>query len=337
MTDAPNLGSSFYIWVKPGDVDRTRQTYTALGYVVESLDTTHLQLWVHRPWPPAPPALAPGEKGIDVSHWNTVMDWGRVRLAGYRFAYIKRSQGLTGVDVKGTTHWADAHQAGLLIGAYHYFEWDQDGGQQAMHFLAVLGEVPGRLTPAIDVEPDGQPNQNIDQQVSTDNLRKLLAVMEEQGLRPPVIYTSKNAWARMTTEPPDLIVYPLWVADYSAPLDLPTGFPWARFQQIGQGAVDGVSGAVDLNVYRGVIPPTPPPVKHTLADLTNQAVINLFALAFGKSPSGQPQPYIEAIGRALTAAQQSILYGQRLAGYVGPAVEDMTLTDTEKAALIAAL
>ena len=75
-------------------------------------------------------------------------------------------------------------------------------------------------------------------------------------------------------------------------------------------------------------PPPPPPPKHTMATMSNQQVINLFAKAVGL-------PVLEA---QLTTAQKTTLYMQRLALYLGPAVEDMpTLTAAQRASVIAAL
>jgi GH25 family lysozyme M1 (1,4-beta-N-acetylmuramidase) len=73
-------------------------------------------------------------------------------------------------------------------------------------------------------------------------------------------------------------------------------------------------------------PTTAPPTNHTMSNLNGQHVINLFDGCFGSS-------YFDALTRAGLAD----LVNHRLAGYTGPAVEDLPLTDAEKAKLIAAL
>ena len=72
------------------------------------------------------------------------------------------------------------------------------------------------------------------------------------------------------------------------------------------------------------VPPAPV-VKTTMATLTNQQVINIFDKAVGL-------PVLEA---QLSAFQKTTLYakdanGKRSALYTGPAVEDMTLTETQR-------
>lgn len=77
-----------------------------------------------------------------------------------------------------------------------------------------------------------------------------------------------------------------------------------------------------------IYPPVGPP-EHTLADKTNQAVINLFNTAFG------PNAYI---AKLTAATDEATLFSKRAALYVGPPIETMPgLTDAEKARLIAAL
>lgn len=222
----------------------------AEGWTARS-DATHTlhQVTMRRP---LPLPLSPGELGLDVSHWQGTIDWVKARAAGYRFVYIKRSQGVDLVDSRGLINWKGAHNAGFLIGGYHYFEHDKDGGQQAMHFSATLGEDVGHLTPAVDVEPDGQPRLPLHPKAEiTDNLKKFLDTLENLGLRPCVIYTSAGAWPTMTTLPAWAGEYPLWAADWTDPLQLPAGWSHARYRQKGQRAVNGFASDVDWNVFQG--------------------------------------------------------------------------------------
>jgi hypothetical protein len=74
--------------------------------------------------------------------------------------------------------------------------------------------------------------------------------------------------------------------------------------------------------------PDDAPAKHTMATLTNQSVINLFAKVLS----------VAVLEAQLTPAQDLRLSGQRQALYTGPAVEDMPLlTAAQKAQVIAAL
>ncbi|WP_227011760.1 glycoside hydrolase family 25 protein [Paenibacillus lutimineralis] len=59
-------------------------------------------------------------QGIDVSHWNGVIDWSKVAASGISFAFIKATQ--NSVDKRFLENVKGAKTAGLLIGAYHYMD-----------------------------------------------------------------------------------------------------------------------------------------------------------------------------------------------------------------------
>lgn len=59
-------------------------------------------------------------KGIDVSIYNTPVDWDAVAAAGIKFAICRTGYGKTGVDESFAANVDGAHKAGLICGAYHY-------------------------------------------------------------------------------------------------------------------------------------------------------------------------------------------------------------------------
>ena len=59
-------------------------------------------------------------KGIDVSENNGCVDFDAVKAAGYDFVIVRCSYGQTGRDDAFASNVARAHDAGLLVGAYHY-------------------------------------------------------------------------------------------------------------------------------------------------------------------------------------------------------------------------
>lgn len=81
-------------------------------------------------------------KGIDVSSnqhpANKPIDWFAVAEAGYGFAIVKATQGMSYVNPWLATDLDDARAAGLFVGAYHYFEAGDDAVVQAKHFTSQL-------------------------------------------------------------------------------------------------------------------------------------------------------------------------------------------------------
>src|SRR5262245_48071429 len=91
-------------------------------------------------------------QGLDVSHFQGTVDWPQVAQAGYGFAFIKATDGITYTDPMFAQNWAGAKAAGLLRGAYHFFEADDDPQQQAENFLKTVSLESGDLPPVLDVE-----------------------------------------------------------------------------------------------------------------------------------------------------------------------------------------
>lgn len=212
--------------------------------------------------------LAAGDQGYDVSRHNWPVDHAAGARAGMRFVYIRASMGLpgggyTGLDDKYTFHRRDAEVAGLLTGFYHYFVWDLDGGLQADHFYNAVGGDFGGLPPVVDVEPrESDTPEVVDKGRSTLNLVGFINRLQYLTGKLPVIYTSQNAWRRMTTEPEWIRNYLLFVADYDAPLQLPAhaAFAWMHQYRVAEaGELDWHPGRLDLDRYTGDDPPPVPP------------------------------------------------------------------------------
>lgn len=72
-------------------------------------------------------------EGIDVSHWNGTIKWGKVYDAGYKFVFIKATQGTRFVDRMFWKNAKAAHDAGLLTIPYHFINHEPPD-LQAAHF-----------------------------------------------------------------------------------------------------------------------------------------------------------------------------------------------------------
>jgi GH25 family lysozyme M1 (1,4-beta-N-acetylmuramidase) len=278
--------------------------------------------------------LGPSETGIDVSRWNnsqTVIDFAKVKAAGHRFVFIKRTQGTGWVDPLGLGNFNAARPHMDFISNYHFFEWRVDGAAQAEHFSRTCGEAVGNLAELVDVEL--QPNEDpaaVNKALAETNLRAFLVRCEQLFGRRPLIYTSRHYWMSMfdTGRVADIGAgYKYLIADWTPPLDLPPGIAWAHFhQKRSDYTIPGLAGPFDLDEYRG--DPPPPSALHPLTHLTNQQVINLFSRAFGAV-------YIDKIVAAL---DETTVFQSRLTLFTGPPIEQLpALTDAEKAQLVAAL
>jgi len=87
----------------------------------------------------------PQSAGIDVSHYQGTVDWGKVKTAGKCRLCKGTTESTDSTDSQFATNWAAMKAAGIIRGAYHFFHDDQDAAAQANHFLQVAQVVAGDL------------------------------------------------------------------------------------------------------------------------------------------------------------------------------------------------
>jgi len=192
--------------------------------------------------------------GIDVSHWNGRLPWTAIREAGMRFAIMKATQGTTHVDDLVDDHVRAARRQGLLLGAYHFFDYRVAGAPQAEHFVSVAREhglIDGALPLAVDVEC--LPSLGWAEWSETvPRLRALVNRIYTLTGRVPLLYTSRHMWEQVTGSAEGFGHLPLWVACWrcSSPY-LPTGWSGWRIWQIRPYAFDGMTQKLDGNIWKG--------------------------------------------------------------------------------------
>ncbi|HSF38641.1 MAG TPA: GH25 family lysozyme [Thermoanaerobaculia bacterium] len=185
--------------------------------------------------------------GIDVSHYQGTVDWQQVAGAGMAYAFVKATQGVSTVDSQFAVNWPGVQAAGLLRGAYHFYQPGDDPQQQAENFLSVVQLEPGDLLPVLDIETLGsQTASEIVQGIET-----WLGTVQAAIGRAPIVYTAPGFWNGLGTQ--QFGTYPLWVAEYGVSIPkLPAGWTsWTFWQYSESGSVAGVSGSVDLDVFQG--------------------------------------------------------------------------------------
>lgn len=204
----------------------------------------------------ADPNLDPSwVQGLDVSHYQGTVDWASVAQRGIKFAFIKSTEGVSWTDPEFSANWTGAKTAGLVRGAYHYYDPGSDPQQQAEHFLDTVwpdgGQLlPGDLPPALDIETSG--GQSAAEVVK--GIQAWLSSVQQRTQRVPILYTCSGFWDGLGTS--QFAGYPLWVAEYgvASPSPLPAGWRQWRFWQFSQaGRIEGVSGEVDLDVFQGTL------------------------------------------------------------------------------------
>ncbi len=186
-------------------------------------------------------------QGIDVSHFQGTVNWQEVKQAGMRFAIAKATEGQNTVDSQFKNNWQNIKAAGLLRGAYHFFDAGIDGTAQANHFLQNAQIEPDDLPPVIDVEAAAQASNALILQ----EVQNWLDTVEQALHRRPMIYTTASFWNSHLNH--TFGAYPLWIAEYGVSVPkIPVGWSnWQFWQYSQSGKVSGVSGSVDMDYFNG--------------------------------------------------------------------------------------
>ncbi len=189
--------------------------------------------------------------GIDVSHFQGLINWPRVAKSHVRFAYIKATNGNDFIDPEFNKNWHELRATTLYRGAYHFFLAADDPVEQAKHFVNTVGKLRDNdLPPMLDIEiSDHISNQQLEQRALI-----WLKTVEELSGRTPIVYTD-NGFADSILTKAEFAKYPLWIAEYSDSVStLPSpwkGKQWSLWQHSEQGQITGINGHVDLDVFNG--------------------------------------------------------------------------------------
>jgi len=198
--------------------------------------------------------------GIDVSDHQGNIDWSKVAGEGYKFAFVKSTEGegFTG-DPKAKqqnfeANMLGASSAGMEVGAYHFARPDlgNNATDEARWFVSVAGNYikPGYLRPVLDIEKGAKkPEDDLSKWIS----EWMETVKRETGVE-PLVYTSAS-YAAANKLDASLARYNLWVAHwtYDTGRSPATGFwdGWDFWQYSNKGEVPGISGDVDLDLFIG--------------------------------------------------------------------------------------
>jgi MYXO-CTERM domain-containing protein len=198
-------------------------------------------------------ATGPTVNGIDVSEYDTAVDWPTAKAAGIEYAFVRVSDGLAYPDTKFSEYWTGARAAGVIRGAYQYFRPDVDPVQQADLLLSSMGTLmPGDLPPVLDLEvADGLTTAQV-----TAAAQAWIAEITTAIGRPPIVYAGLYSWPTLTGGA-DMTTSPLWIAQYTTAAcpDIPDPWTqWLFWQNSDTGVVDGVtSSQLDLDLFNGTL------------------------------------------------------------------------------------
>ncbi|EIW79294.1 glycoside hydrolase family 25 protein [Coniophora puteana RWD-64-598 SS2] len=194
-------------------------------------------------------------QGIDVSDYQTDIDWSSVASSGVTFAYIKATEGTGYTSPQFSGQYEGASNAGIIRGAYHFAHPDEsDGATQASYFVSNGGgwtadgiTLPGALD--IEYNPSGAECYGLSAADMVTWVMDFSNTYQSSTGRYPVIYTTTDWWTTCTGNSATFAANsPLWLADYASSVGtLPAGWEYETFWQY----ADSGSNPGDQDYFNG--------------------------------------------------------------------------------------
>ena len=188
--------------------------------------------------------------GIDVSHYQSAIDWNAVKTMQDKnirigFAFIKATEGVGDIDNTFRRNWVKSKEAGIPRGAYHFFVPSKSGRAQAENFMDNVALDKGDLPPVLDIERTyGASAEQIQQRA-----KDWLLLVEKRCKVKPIIYTNVVFYENFLAGQFD--DYPLWVAHYLVKDKPRIKRNWLFWQHNETGHVNGIDAFVDFNAFNG--------------------------------------------------------------------------------------
>lgn len=209
-----------------------------------------------------------GVKGLDVSAYQSTVDWLQQWNMGARFAYVKASEGNYYTNPSYSSQYNGSRNVGMIRGAYHFAipNWSS-GADQARYFVQNGGGwTPDGYTlpPVLDFEFNPYEGRTINgfyfgntcygmsPAQLTSWVRDFGNTMLALTGRLPMIYTNTSWWKQCTADAAGFGDYPLWVAAYpsSATNDAgPVPSSWDTYSMWQYSSTGPYAG--DSNVWNG--------------------------------------------------------------------------------------
>ena len=195
--------------------------------------------------------------GIDVSYFNSNIDWAKVKKSGIdyviiRIGYRGYSDGSLVLDSKFNEYIEGAKEAGLGVGVYFFTQAlnNTEAKAEANFVLKQLNGVKLELPVYIDMEEIGFASSRFDKanlsyNTKTNICKTFCNTIQNGGYRAGVY--SSNGFFTYCVDGEELAEnYDLWVAQYGGTITYKGSYN--MWQYTGNGYVSGVPTIVDMNV-----------------------------------------------------------------------------------------
>ena len=186
-------------------------------------------------------------KGIDVSHWQNVIDFEKVKASGIEFVIIKAGGSDKGfyMDSRFKENYNKAVAAGLSVGAYYFagknFRGVENGYADAQRFIDLLKGLKFDYPVFLDIEAQ----ENRYKEEITNAAVAFCNMLESAGYFVG-IYASDISGFKDKLNHERIKSYAHWVARYGKEPEVCKEY--GIWQYSSKGSVSGISGSVDMDL-----------------------------------------------------------------------------------------
>ena len=195
-----------------------------------------------------------GVPGIDVSGYQSSVDWEAVREAGIEFVMVQvgyRGWGSGDLveDVRFREHISGALDAGLDVGVYFFSQalTEEEAVEEAQYTLSLISGYDVTLPVVYDweeVESESARTNEMNMLMLTACAEAFCATIRDAGYEAGVYFNQAYGYEQLNLE--SLKDNMFWLAQYS---DTPSFvYQFQMWQYTDKGKIPGIEGDVDLNI-----------------------------------------------------------------------------------------
>lgn len=221
---------------------------------------------------------------IDVSEFQSVIDWKKVKASGVDYAMIRvggryGTSGKIYTDTRYKDNLTGALDNGIEVGVYFFTQAvnEREAIEEAEFCINICHHYKITLPIAIDTEYlDGGRHNNINRAQRTKVVKAFCDRVKKEGFIP--IFYCGSYYLKDDLISSELADYEMWLAQWSDKPQCSRDF--SIWQYTSSGRVDGISGNVDINkMYKDYNP--------IYNDFTNEIKVNAVDVLLGRYGNGE--------------------------------------------------
>lgn len=186
-------------------------------------------------------------RGIDVSKWQGVIDWQKVKNDGVEFAIIREGWGKKSpsqIDKQFRANYENAKSVGIPIGCYHYSYADSISGAKAEAEFCLENIRGMQFEYPVCFDIEDRTMLSLSNRQRTDIIKTFCSEIEKAGFY-AMFYCNLNWLNNYLIKEELLLKYDLWLAQWS---HTEPSISCGIWQKSDKGTINGIIGNVDIDV-----------------------------------------------------------------------------------------